>query len=679
MKILYFDFETERTSKTKDLRDVGAAVYAEDALTNWSLFAYGFDENVRVLINPTSWDRAMGGSDDPTLFHATCLYNNDVTSECPAEVREHVESGGIIVAHNIEFDYLIWKGIMVKRYGWPVIRVEQCVDTMAMGYACALPGSLGALGEAVGTEVPKDMEGKSLMMRMTKPNIDGDMVSDPEKLGRLVNYAACDIFPMLEIYKKVPQLFPKEGEVWRLNFKINQCGIYVNSDLIDAVLKADALENELLDEKAQKIGLSSAKIRSAKQLLGWCAQNGENLPNLKKEEVTKFRLHCKSDLVSGALELRDQICRTSIRKFSAMKARACADGRVRGSHVYHRATTGRFAGRDLQVHNIPRPVIKGSQIEEVIKSLLETGVLPAIDNKSPKDILASLIRATLQPAPGKIFYCADFAAIEARVLLWVAGDEDGLTVFRSQKDIYCDMARQLFPELKNHPDKGFPKEARSLGKKVILGLGYGMGGEKFGNTCTADGVDLAGFTPQDVIDVYRKKYYLVKKLWYDTEDCAVSALRNPDMTVKSQISGLKFKHSLKRDSLVCMLPSGRLISWANPELDEEALTPWGTVKPQITFNGVDTSSRWGRQRTYSGKLVENCIQAIARDLLTDAMLRIDAQGFNIVLHVHDEIVVEDAIGANRYDEFLDLMKVVPEWAKGCPIDAEGWQGFYYRK
>ena len=291
-----------------------------------------------------------------------------------------------------------------------------------------------------------------------------------------------------------------------------------------------------------------------------------------------------------------------------------------------------------------------------------------------KDKLMSLIRSCICAPEGKEFLCADFNAIEARVVLWMVGDEPALEIFRTGQDIYCDMAESIYGHAvnkKDHPEK------RALGKTCILGLSYGMGHKKFGDTCEQQGVDLSGLNPEDIVKTYRTKYKKIRNWWYSCEDWAVAAIREPD-TVHGR-GLIRFKCSTKRDALLCQLPSGRLLSWCKPWLDEEYETPWGAKKPQIHYSGLDITKHWSDQTTYGGSMVESIVQGTARDLLCEAMLRLDRAGYNIVMHVHDEVMAEVDEGAESLDVFCDIMKEVPEWAEGCPIEVEGFSGRRFRK
>lgn len=294
---------------------------------------------------------------------------------------------------------------------------------------------------------------------------------------------------------------------------------------------------------------------------------------------------------------------------------------------------------------------------------------------SLKDTLSSLIRATICAAPNHTFYCADFSAIEARVLLWLVGDDRGLEIFKNGQDIYLDMASSIFRYLCY--DKQKHAKERQLGKTCILGLGYGMGHKRFKETCEAQGVDLAGLDPEQIVRTYREKYRSVRNAWYRCEEMAITAVCNPDSKIGAR--GMYFIYETEFKSLRCYLLSGRFLSWPEPIVDHHAITPWGKKKAQLKYKGMGFNKKWAEQRTYGGSIVESMVQGIARDFLTSAMIRIHDAGFKIVMHVHDEIVIEQPEDEDRYQEFLDLMSVVPEWGEGVPIEVEGWQGKRYRK
>jgi DNA polymerase len=290
--------------------------------------------------------------------------------------------------------------------------------------------------------------------------------------------------------------------------------------------------------------------------------------------------------------------------------------------------------------------------------------------KGVMEPLSHGLRGAIVAGPGKELFVADFASIEARVLLWLAGDEAALDLFRSGADIYCEMASSIY----NRPITKADKDERQLGKAAVLGCGYQMGASKFVDTALMYGVTITEQFSVDVVDAYRTKFYRVKNMWYTQEQAACEAVETGRL-IKSH----KVKWYVDGDFLFCELPSGRRLAYPFPEVRPRA-TPWGDMKPSLTYKGMDPYTRqWRRQVTYGGMLVENITQAVARDLMADAILRCEASVYTPVLSVHDEVISEAPLGEGSVEQFVQLVRECPTWAAGCPVDAEGWKGPRYHK
>lgn len=288
------------------------------------------------------------------------------------------------------------------------------------------------------------------------------------------------------------------------------------------------------------------------------------------------------------------------------------------------------------------------------------------------EVLACALRGVIIPKRGHQLYVADYAGIEVRVLWWVADDKVGLELLRTGQDPYCALASDMYgrPITKKDPE-------RQLGKAGILGCGYQMGWSKFVVTCaTQYGLTISDETSQRVVETYRSKFHRVKQFWYDVEDTAVQAMMHKGRTVACG----RVKWLREGNFLFCILPNGRRLAYPFPEL-RETTTPWGAVKMQLTFMGMNTyTKKWMRQSTYGGSLVENIVQAISRDLMAGALQRCEQGGvYTPILSVHDEVIAEVPLGVGDVHEFEGVLTECPTWATGCPIGAEGWRGQRYRK
>lgn len=334
------------------------------------------------------------------------------------------------------------------------------------------------------------------------------------------------------------------------------------------------------------------------------------------------------------------------------------------------------SGKGVQPHNFPKGSKDslGCDIDvDDLWDVLKTGLRDDIAGlyNSVMEALANGLRGTIVASKGQTLFVADYASIEARVLLWAAGDEDALQVFRDGRDIYCEMAARIY----GRPITKKDKDERQLGKAAVLGCGYQMGGPKFVATAATYGITIDEDFSKDVVAAYRAKFWRVKNMWYEQEEAAINAVES-----RKSVRCGKVRWLVQGKFLYCELPSGRRLAYCDPQVKLQQ-TSWGEMKPQLTFNAVNPKThQWVRQSTYGGMIVENIVQAISRDIMAEAMLRAqDTSDYRVLLSVHDELVAECPVGTGDVEEFVALMTVLPQWAQGCPIGAEGWQGTRYRK
>jgi DNA polymerase len=317
----------------------------------------------------------------------------------------------------------------------------------------------------------------------------------------------------------------------------------------------------------------------------------------------------------------------------------------------------------VQPHNFVKAHIK--DMEVAWRALKE------LERPAGMDTLAQALRGAIVSAPGKALFVADYASIEARVLHWLAEDEDTLDLFRTGADLYCVMASDIYQRTITKADVN----ERALGKIAVLGLGYQMGWTKFRDTCATFKIEIDDELAQKVVTTYRERFWLVRDMWQEQNDAAIETLQTREPVQQGKVTWL-----VDGRFLYAVLPSGRKLAYADPQLQSRN-TPWGSRQLVVSFKGVNPKThQWQRQHTYGGAIVENLVQAIARDVMADAMLRVAQSGvYQLVLSVHDELVAEAHPAWGSVQDFLDLLTTLPTWAKGCPIAAEGWQGFRYRK
>jgi DNA polymerase len=513
-----------------------------------------------------------------------------------------------------------------------------------------------ALGSALGITKKKDIDGSLAMKKMCSPPFR----FEPHLFAALLDYCARDVDALAQCDTYLRRLSSEELAVWHANFRCNQRGLRIDQELIEAVTRLSAEEDIALEDQAEVIGLTPSIIRSQQQFRSWALSQGVDLPDLSK--ATLGDLEIDNPTVRTGLEIREQVCKSSLAKFQAMLDHAEPDGRARGNHLYHRATTGRFAGSGIQIHNMPRPVVEDTDklAEDIIagNDLREYG-------RPIKDLCASVVRSAIVPAEGQELIVADFASIESKVIFFLSGCAKGLQVFRDGLDLYCVTASGIYG--REITKKENPTE-RQIGKIAVLSLGFQGGPKAFDGMCSTFGVDTSNLDLQGIVDGFRRTYPEVVDYWAQCEHDAIEATLHPGARVGA------FKVSDKYNALGCFLPSGRVISWNKPSIKKNKFG-----KNAVHFWGMGRNRTWQELSTYGGDLCQSAVQATARDLLACALVRCDARGWHPVLHVHDEIMLEEPIGTVTVKDLVDEMCRLPAWAQGLPISAEGFVSRRYRK
>lgn len=692
MKVLHLDFETRSDI---DLKARGLHIYARGPRTDIMCAAYAFDDEPVFLWTP-------GQPLHPRVY-------------------DHIERGGEVHAHNATFEQELCNNVGTRLYGWPYLYTEQLVCTMAMSYAMGLPGHLGSTAAALGIAEQKDMAGSRLMLQYCKPkDIENGKIiwwDNPDDLQKLYNYCRQDVVVEREIGKRMMMLSSYERSVWQLDQKINARGIAIDEAAVRAASIIIEEEKERLNEEMRSTSRNQiATCTAVQQIKDYLYLRGVRVEDsLAKPDVVEF-------LSDGSLpedcrkilELRQEAGKASAAKVEAMLTRAgpSPDGpRIRNGYCYSGANTRRWAGRGLQLQNLKRPKISRELIDEVIGKL---GQSPGISAQGidalygpPLTILSDCVRGFLVPATGYNFLCCDFSSIEARVLAWLAGETKVLEIFKTDGKVYEHAAASIFGIRVDQVNEA----QRQVGKVAVLALGYGGGVGAFQTMAEGYGVNIAaayesllavadaeqrenaersfrdngkrydGISEQEFVaseitkQLWRDSNPNIVRYWYDLENAAIKAVLNP--REKTSVRNVAFKTN--GSFLWCQLPSGGVLSFPYPKV-EKVKTPWGAEKDALTYMSEDGQShKWMRFKTYGGSLAENVTQAVARDILADAMLRLESLGYPIVAHVHDEIVCELEKGDGSVEEMARVMCQNPEWAKDLPITASGWSGDRYRK
>lgn len=663
MKYLIIDYETRSEAP---LKEIGAYEYASHPTTELMCVAWRHATREELAVAPTmSWSPAKAS---PIGGLIAALTDPDT----------------VCVAHNALFEQVITRFVLggklfYRNKALAEIPTSRWICTASLAAALALPRALEGACNALGLKVQKDTEGRRLMLKYTKPrkatkHNDAKWHADPEELARILLYCENDIKAETELFLRLPPLNETERKLWELDQKINLRGFAVDRPLVEATLKMIAEETEVLHEETHQ--LSGGKIRSVKQvgaMQTWLKDNGLFLPDMQAKTIADA---LKSGLAKGhakrMLEIRQSISKTSTAKYEGFEMRSRSDSRVRDSILYHGASTGRWAGAGIQPQNFPRGAIRDS-VEAC--EILRAGELEFVRMVygDPMNAFASCLRSVIVAPEGKELFCADYAAIEARVLFWMADHADGVTAFRDNRPMYEEMAAYIF----GIDVKDVTKVQRQLGKGAVLGAGYQMGWKKFQATCKSTGLDISEDLSKKAIQSYRSKHHPVVKLWRKLEEAAITAVLNPGR--KYSINHTKW--FMRKSFLHCELPSGRLLSYPNASVKyEPPRFGEGEMRPVLYSWCVNPKTRqWEESGNYGGLLTENTVSAIARDLMAEAMLRIEDAGYEITMTVHDELVAERDEFEGSLKEFEDLMAAVPPWAEGCPVRVEGWQGYRYKK
>ncbi len=666
---LHIDFETR---SVVDLKKFGLHVYAHHPSTAAWCMAWAFDNEPVQLW----WEG----------------------EPLPEVIRLWVERGGLVCGHKVDFEWYIWN-VVQKKFGWPVLKLSQLMCTMARAYAMALPGSLKFLALALNIERRKDMGGHGLMMKMAKPrkiNDDGTIVwwDEADKKKRLGEYCVIDVEVERDCDEQMFPLSPTEHELWQLDLRINARGIQVDRAAAKATLQLVAREMKRLDQLMNDATHGEViRVNQAKALLAWCQAAGVEITKLRKNDVKDILE--KPDLpfeVREALEIRSNAAKVSVTKLETMLNATLVDGRAHGQFQYHGATTGRTAGRQIQLHNLPRPEPQWEdpKMQDRIISQIRDHM---IDEEFVGEwygpfmrVISSCIRGFLIPAEGKEFIGADLKNIEGVTLPWLAGEEWKLQAFR---DNFWNKGPGLYEItaagiLKKDIADITKKERQEYGKVSELALGFQGGVGAYHQMAVNYFIKVSDELADEIKVGWRKKNPKIVQYWYDVEEAAILACKNPGGKYYAGAPGRQVCFRCVGEFLMCMLPSGRPLMYPYPKL-EYITTPWGAKKLAVTIMTMDsrvgskTKGLFVRQSTYGGKLVENITQAVARDVLFGSQPKLEAAGYPIVLHVHDENVSEVPIGFGEVEDYENIMSIVPIWATDMPIAADGFRGARYRK
>lgn len=663
MHRLNIDLETY---SSVDIKKAGAQAYIRSPDFEILLFGYSIDGAEPVVI-----DLACG--EKIPFYVIEAIYSPEYTKH----------------AYNAPFEW----GCLSKYFGCK-LPPSQWRDTMLHGLYCGYTAGLGPTGRALG--LPEDKQksntGKALIRYFCVPckptKTNGFRTRnlphhDPERWRLFKEYNKQDVVAEMEIGDKlsafpVPDFVQKQ---WETDLLINDRGVAVDMEFVHGALElGETVSTSLKEEAIQLTGLYNPN--SVKQLAQWLeAETGEEVVNLRKETVAQLLgRDSNSDTVSRMLAIRQELGKTSTKKYNAIQTCVCPDGRVRGLLQYYGANrTGRWAGRLVQVQNLPRTYTEPLDLaRQLVKSRNLDGIKVVYGNVN--DTLSQLIRTALVAPEGHVLIDADFSAIEARVISWLADQEWRLEVFRTHGKIYEASASQMFGVPLERIKKGNPEyELRQRGKVAELALGYQGSVSAMRAMDTGHQLDnLSDDEVKDIVNRWRDTNPKIRDLWYAFDSAAIEVIQNGgSVSVRGCTLAREYDYKQNRICLSIQLPSGRKLFYVDPAIGENR---WGN--PSITYMGLNDKNKWGRIETYGGKLVENCVQAIARDCLAQAIEHLEEAGFPVVFHVHDEVVIDIAPYADHDTMLKTVVQIMAQpipWAQGLPLGAEGWVGTFFKK
>ena len=643
-RILEMDIES---FSDVDLIKCGVYAYADSPAFEILLFAYSFDGGETQII-----DLAQG-------------------EKLPAEVEEAIFDVSVTkTAYNANFE----RTCLSKHFG-RYIPPESWHCSAVQAAMLALPRSLEDVGRVLGLDEQKMKEGKELIRYFCVPckptKANGGRTRNlpchaPEKWELFKTYCRRDVDVEKSIRRKLHN-FPipeSEMELYRLDQRINDRGVLVDMKLVRNAVSCERLHKEVVTKRAYELtGLENPN--SVAQLKGWLGDMGMEAESLSRKAVADMIAETDGE-VEELLRLRLMLAKTSVKKYEAIERSACSDGRVHGMLMFYGANrSGRWSGKNVQLHNLPKNYLPDL---ELARDLVKQGRFEDIEllYDSTPNVLSELIRTAFIPKPGCRFVVADFSAIEARVMGWLSGEEWVLDVFRGDGKLYEMTASRMFGIPMAEIGKGSPERAK--GKVASLSCQYGGST----NGLISMGALDMGLTEDELpplVAAWRKANPHMVQFWWDVDAAAIKAVREKQ---KTKVGKIIFEY--KSGILFITLPSGRKLSYVKPRM---AVNRFG--RDGLTYEGISENKKWSRIETYGPKLVENIVQGTARDLLAEAMLRVEEKGYPIVMHCHDEIIAEVPEGTGSVDEMCEIMAVQPKWAEGLPLRADGFECQFYKK
>lgn len=665
---IHIDFETYSECDIK----LGAYRYAADSSTEILMAAVALNDG-----EPYVWVPNQYGQSDSEAIQIMEMWED-----------ESVE----VYAHNVTFEIAICEYLLEKSVGVVKPKIHQWRCTMAMAMKAALPASLDKISKELQLVEQKDSTGKRLINFFSKPTKKGPHFRNtpeehPEKFLQFIEYCRQDVKTEMEVEKCLRPFSLKNMDLKAFQFtnRTNLRGVPVNVEALQHAQKIIDSVNSDLEKEFVEI----TKLRPSQNvaLKNFFVEHSYPYQSMDVEHTGKAlsdTVWCKDKKLIRALRIRRKLGFAAVKKVTSMLKCACPDGYVRGTLKYYGAfRTGRWSGSLIQTQNFKRPILKAKDNAHAYEMICNLEPRENIEMMYGDcfETIASVIRHFIQPKDGRVLFDADYAGIEARVVCWLAGQKDALEEFEKGQDSYIKMCLKIFPGTTEQEQLDAKKRDEStierfVGKQAVLGCGFGMGKDKFKITCEGYGQSLDEELCARAVQAYRSKYSKVVSLWYACEHAARSAIAKPGITFRA---GKHLTYTVVKVSsilfLVCKLPSGRALVYPRPKIENT-----GKFGDEITFYGPRPKGGWGRIGTFGGKLVENCTQAVATDIMAFGSCNSEQSGYCISTLIHDQglAIAYPELGQS-IEQFCSLLSELPEWAKGLPVLAEGKVTKYYVK
>jgi RecA-family ATPase len=648
MPVIFFDIETR---SPVSLKTAGVFRYAADDATEALCVGFAIDDAA-----PEIW---LPGQPIPPAFTAAAG-----------------DPAWTVVAHNHEFERAIVTRLLAPRFNWPLIPIAQQACTMVMARAAGLPGALEKVAAALGLPHQKDAAGAALMKQMASPRRPrkGEdpagiyWIDSPEQRQRLAEYCMQDVEVERELFQRLPPLPSGEQRLFALDALVNERGFHVDVDLANAARAIAQLEAAAIDAQiAELTGGEIAGVHQTARILDYARSNGHNLTALGKRNVSAALAHKPDDDVGRLLTLRQEGAKSSTAKFDSLLAGVDADGRMRGCLKFFGSSTGRWSGARFQPQNLPRPA---GDVDAAVAAVLSGDMDQVRKLGAPLAVASDVLRSIVTAAPGHKLIGGDFSAVESRVLSWLAGEQWKLDAYRQfdstgdpALEPYCAIASKILKRQVTPDDEA----GRATGKVADLAFGFGGGRgafRKFDSSDTHSDAEVERFKTE-----YRRAHAATTRLWYALGDATIAAVGRGRSTTVGRLA-VSFEDGM----LYITLPSGRRLSYPRARLG-----PGKFENSTAVYFHDNARGAWSEVDSWFGIFVENVTQAVARDLLAAAMLRLEANNFRVCLHIHDEIISEvpDTFGSQA--EFLRIMLERPDWAQDLPLAAKTWSGERYGK